>query len=261
MARDFDDDDFEDVQDAKDDGGDDMFTSELPTVGGQIKPGTPVWGGRVDPPWYWVASPKRWGIIGDRIVPVLSKIVLNPNGGIGGVDGDGQSAYPEVPVAAAAQRGEVVIRWEDPRFLVTLPDGKRVHYLRKVKGRGGYVSAWQTPDPATDECVIDIEGYASWLRSLIDAGIIPPVTKPVLENLRKSVLTAIDKYEDTSVNLHTARYARLKEELAIIDAELDRFKRKARAVPAAPVEFEEASLPVVPTDERAPTSTPKSKGK
>lgn len=225
-------------------GGGGLTEDALPNVGGAQTGGAPRWLGRLEPAWYWVASPSRWGVIAGLLVPFLSKINLHPQGGAGGVDSDGKTAFPQAAVTAAELAGDKVLKHD---VLVTLADGRKVPYLQRVKGTNGYVSRWQTPVAGTTDCILDAEGYARWLRSLVDNGTIPPPPEPTLVRLRQSLEQQIEAYVLQGRNSHTARLARLQDDLDVVITALEGMRPERQ-----PAELEEADDLHVPEEPVAP---------
>tara|TARA_Y100001973_G_C5160252_1_gene313127 strand:+ start:816 stop:1274 length:459 start_codon:yes stop_codon:yes gene_type:complete len=147
-----------------------------------------------------------------ELLPNLGRLTGEP--GIGGVDKYGDTAAAEI---SYARRGWKKIPWD-------VVEGG---YLRKYDGRTGavHLSIWEHPKQIANRTIIklDKEGYKTFLRGLIDAGVIDPPDPDLLDGMAENLRSTIVR----SPNSEHAK--RATAELAVIEAAINpKPKKKAR---------------------------------
>lgn len=123
------------------------------------------------PAYYLVYRPERWQVLGDRVLPHLSKLKLVP--GANGVTAD-RDGRPDASLAIAqieASGGRVI------------PFDACGGYLARDAASGGWYDRWERVVPGSDVVLPGGQGYADWLAELIDEGVIEPPALHVLESL------------------------------------------------------------------------------
>lgn len=227
-------------------GGEAEMVDGLPSVGVKQAARDAVPLGEINEPWYWVASPLAWQVLEGQIVPSLRKIILHRGGGIGNVDtivrnGVAQ-AEPSLAISRAQLKGETVLDFYDPKTYVTLPDGRKVPYIRKVKATGGWISQFETVFGGTDAVMTDSVAYATWLTGLIEDGVIPPAPIYQLRRLQQVIGQQITQYRDRGGQkaAYGSRVAKLERDLKVVEAAL-----RERVTGGAPAETDDG-LPEIP---------------
>ena len=149
--------------------------------------------------FFYVSHPNRWGLFGDDLLPVLSKLHVTP--GLNGVDyrGDHHGA-----ILAYQRDGWTVIPWD---VVPCVAFGKEhPEYITTYTGKHGEINVeiWRRPyqmngsAPATWDS--DMEGYKKFLLSLIDAGVIQPPDHRVIKHLINTKRAEIDRMTPRAVN-------------------------------------------------------------
>lgn len=147
------------------------------------------------PPAYWLVFVRdRWDVIGGQVIPALSKAKLQPGANGCGADRN-RRPLPAAMLAQLDENGHFVIPWD--------VDGPGTSYLRRDKATGGWFSRFEKVFPGSDVIHSDTEGYAAWVRTLIDRGVLPPAPIYVIEGL-------ISRYQGLR-----QEEAKLKNELAV----------------------------------------------
>ncbi|MCA9495241.1 MAG: hypothetical protein KC621_35175 [Myxococcales bacterium] len=184
-----------------------------PELGGVAGPPAPKV--TPEPPYLFVYHPERWGVIEGLVVPILSKLVAKK--GVNGVDWDERSkkVLMETAVAQAQAKGGTVIPWA--------VDGRGRSYIKRVKG-GGWVSRWETLYPGSSQRTVDSVGYATWLRSLIDRGVLPNPPLYVLAELAEQLQARIGELAKKGAmnGAYEVRVQRAQRDLEAVLAETER---------------------------------------
>ncbi len=184
-----------------------------PEIGGVAGPPKPTV--IPEPPYLLTYLPERWGVIEGRVVPILSKLVARK--GVNGVDFDerAKKVLMEGAITQARAKGGTVIPWN--------VDGKGRSYIKRVKG-AGWVSRWETLYAGSDQRTVDSVGYADWLRSLIERGVLPDPPLYVLESLAEQLRARMaELHKKGAVNgAYRVRIERAEADLAAVEAEIAR---------------------------------------
>lgn len=202
-------------------------SEEAPDIGGVAGPPPP----RIqpEPPYILNVKPERWGVIEGRVVPICAKIPALR--GVNGVGWDEHRKRPmmEQALAMARQKGGIPIPWD--------VDGPGRSYLRKAPG-GFWISQWETVYAGSDMRTVDSAGYADWLRSLIDRGIIPGPALYILEALAEQLRARMaELHKKGNIASYQVRIDRTQRDLDAVMAEMERVEaqlQEAEAVEAVP---------------------------
>lgn len=196
-----------------------------PTVAGSPT-GAPPPTVRAEPGYYLVAHPDRWGVIAGQVVPMCTKLALTP--GVNAMDADARgNPSPRMAIAGVETRGGKVIPWDI--------DGPGTSYLRKVPGTGSWISRWETQFSGSSVVASDAKGYAAWLRGLIERGILFDPPGYALEALIEQMGRNIERYEERGADKNGAKIARIRADLAVVRAELERVSTLAEVATAEAV--------------------------
>lgn len=126
------------------------------------------------PMFVLVFSPSRWHVLGGRLVPMLSKLPLEP--GINGVERNKDGRWRLAKLRARLE--------EEDRILIDFalaPDGRS--YMKEVMTRAGqgggsdlrptYITVWESAHAGDSRTYTDIDGYSKWLSDLVQTGKLP----------------------------------------------------------------------------------------
>lgn len=167
-----------------------------------------------EPCFHFLFSPQRWTVIAGQVVPQLSK--LEHKAGWGGVDmiGPPGRERPNIGIAAAraANRGEIILQHN--------VDGAGRSYVKRVKSTGGWISRWETLFSGSAARLVDDKGYATWLRELIDRGVLPPPAPHVLAAMLEEVAKRIEVWVKASPTGYAQKIEAAKADLEAVRAEL-----------------------------------------
>jgi len=158
------------------------------------------------PPYYLVYRPERWQVLGDRVLPHLSKLKLVP--GANGVTAD-RDGRPDASLAIAqieSSGGQVI------------PLDACGGYLARDAASGGWYDRWERVVPGSDVVIPGGQGYADWLSQLIDEGIIELPALHVLESL----LAQLDRQRSQVAGdpAKTTILAKYEEQIDIVQDEI-----------------------------------------
>lgn len=189
-------------------GGSEVIEGVLPELGG-----APV--GAVPPPkgefpaFLIAVHPERWKVQRGKVIPNIRRVPLTP--GANAVDRDPKTRKPLIGLALAQLRehGWITLLWDD------------YDYIRKIKDLpNGWTDRWTTVYPGSGETSYDEEGFAAWMRDLVDTGKIPGPPAYVLERMREETQKRIDRYVDRNKSEYASRIRQLRANLDAIEAEL-----------------------------------------
>jgi len=199
-------------------------------------------------PFHYFHFPRKWevAILSDGsgvLVPVLDQLRLDP--GISGVAQVGNGTAPmgdgTIAIAQREKAGWVRI----PHEAVTAWGETQPDYCLRWQGAHGsaHEEAWMKLTPAGGgrvEREWDGDGYARWRASLVDRGIVKPITAPARIALDAALSKAVTR-------------RRVNDRNAVAIANSEQFERKLRvlrematapkAVPAPPPAVVPASPP------------------
>lgn len=132
--------------------------------------------------WYRF-FPHRWLVLGDRVLPLLSKLRHSP--GLDGVDKNGDTTLAEL---RASKEGCTIIR---PNIR-----GPKTSYLRRHRGTNGpvWLSEWEIPHFGSSHISSDMDGYTAFLIWLVDSGKVSPPTEQALSTLEDRAQKRYDEY-------------------------------------------------------------------
>jgi|1_EtaG_2_1085319.scaffolds.fasta_scaffold03542_6 hypothetical protein len=134
--------------------------------------------------------PERWGVFGDKWLPILGKLPAEP--GVASVNKNGSTSLAR---AEAERKGWRII----PESAAALADPDRTTYVKAYQGRRGtiHLSIFEHPRQVGNRVIVktDDEGYRAWLSALIDAGYIDApddeVPEAIIDGQRQRVERAI----------------------------------------------------------------------
>lgn len=181
------------------------------------------------PPAFWlIVAPNRWDVIGDddpQLVPAV--YTQSVRKGQNGVSEHPRTGKP-LPAAALAQieeNGHIVIPWD--------VDGPGTSYLRQEPQTGGWFTRWEEVFSGSADIRADSDGYAAWLRSLVDRGKIPECPVHVIERLIERYSRNADRYRGSGKDAYDAILVRTEAKLQVLLRELERAGGGADAAPVA----------------------------
>lgn len=179
------------------------------------------------PPFWLTYIPNRWDVIGEeepQLVPSL--YALSARAGANGVGRHPKTDKP-LPAAALAQaeeNGHIPIPWD--------VDGPGTSYLRREPQTGGWFTRWEQLFSGSADIRSDADGYAQWLRSLIDRGYLPECPVHVIERLLERYERNLHRYEADGTDTHRAIRVRTEKIVAVLQGELDRAMSEGGHTPA-----------------------------
>jgi hypothetical protein len=179
-------------------------------------------------PFLFRYIPRRWGVMGGKVRPILGTLKLMP--GVDGVDqalnrttGSIERVVSTSAKIAAAERGHVVIpvdaipdEWADE-------NGVR-SYLRRPEGRSDLVvSMFERVYPGSKQIDRDDARYFEWLDWLVTTNVIPRCPEYELTAMASKLTEDAGRVQDRlAVQPSLApELERLKRDLAAVQAELD----------------------------------------
>lgn len=201
-------------------GGSELVEGVLPELGGSPVGAVPPPKGD-HPPFFIAVHPDRWKVQCGKVIPNIRRLRLTP--GANAVDRDPQTRRPlaGLALAQAQEHGWKVLMWDE------------YDYLRKIKDLpNGWTDKWTTVYPGSGETSYDEEGFATWIRGLVDAGKIPGPPAYVLERMREGVQKQIERYVDRNKSEYAGKIRQLKANLAAIEAELGTVPKTPSSVSA-----------------------------
>lgn len=184
----------------------------VPDVGNIAGPVAPRL--RPEPAYMLVVWPERWGVIESMVVPICSK--LSASRGANGVGWNERTKKPQLELAKAqvVEKGGTPIPWD--------VDGPGRSYLQQIEG-WGWLSRWETVYAGSDQRSVDSKGYAEWLRSLIDRGVIRRPQLYVLEALAEQLRARLGELAKRgNVGAYQPRIERTKADLKAVEDEIQR---------------------------------------
>lgn len=170
--------------------------------------------------------PKRWTVLAGRVVPQAAHVHLRHSVHLIRQRQDGRYLAREA-IADWTERGWTVIP-EDV-------DGPDTSYVREAIP-GTWLLRWEQEHPGSDHVSSDLEGYADWLRGLMDSGKIPRPPVYVLESMSAKMRQAIGDLRD-AVRAQPSRQPELdraEADLAAVEAELQTLRPTPTKRPAPP---------------------------
>ena len=179
-------------------------------------------------PFLFRFIPRRWGVMGGKVRPILGTLKLMP--GVDGVDqvlnrttGAVERVVSTPAKIAAAERGHIVIpvdaipdEWADENGVKS--------YLRRPEGRGDLViSMFEKVYPGAKQIDRDDAKYFVWLDWLVDTKVIPACPEYELTAMLSKLTEDAGRVQDrlaTQPSL-APEHERLKRDIAAVQAELD----------------------------------------
>jgi hypothetical protein len=185
------------------------------------------------PQFIWIFHPRRWQVIGGRLVPALS--IQQMKAGVNGIAiRDGKVLFANVRAKLETQ-GRRVIPYE------WAPDGES--YMNVVETKPGgrdeiaeaWISVFETATVGSAKTETDQEAYAAWLDSLVSSGKLPPcpydVAATLLTKAKKKLAIAQQILaRSNGAGTHAFRVEAAEAEIAVLETYL----RKARGEKVAP---------------------------
>ena len=159
------------------------------------------------------AHPRRWGVMRDRVIPVLGRLMLQPGvNNVSVVEKTGEVKW-KAAAAAREERGWTSIPWD--------VDGPNTSYLYEPRP-GTVLERWTKCYPGSERVTCDEVAYVEWCRSLVDRGVIAAPAAYVLESMldseRSSLATALEQAHNSPAAKQDAE--RIVKRIACIEAEL-----------------------------------------
>lgn len=181
---------------------------EIGTVGPQGPPAPKI---QPEPPFWFVYNPERWCVMEGQVIPLLYKLSARPGARGVGMDEEGRPVMGEA-LANIQIKGHTIIPWD--------VDGPGTRYLRREPTAGGWLSRWETPFPGSSIVRVDEEGYARWVRSLCERGVLglPPIY--ILEELREQLVERIARNEQEGKDSYRVSIERDRSSLEAVEREL-----------------------------------------
>lgn len=144
----------------------------------------------------------RWTVVAGSIVPALAKFALVAGCGRVTISPDGRVRFADAR-AQIEERGWQIIPYEWG------PGGSYLRQVRSAPGQGineidTYMSAWETAHVGDSETTADPEGYAAWLRELIDAGKLPECPRHIVARMLEARTRALAEAEGHVEQGHSA---------------------------------------------------------
>lgn len=174
----------------------------------QIAPAKPLPAPKVPPraPFLLKVHPERWTVLAGRLVPSVGYIHGTP--GCNGVDRDraGNPVFGAA-IADAEDKGWKVI----PRDI----DGHGTDYLR-LWPHGGYTSRWTELYPGSTHEGFDEAGFAEWLESLMERGIIEGPPAYIVENMLQTLQKSVDGFRSRNLPKDAARIKRMEDQIKVL---------------------------------------------
>ena len=192
---------------------------ELPQIAGQTKQQEARAQIPPNSPFYYAWHPRRWHVMGDKVVPQLRPIKLRP--GTNGCDVTrGGLPVPMIAVAAAEMSGWTIIPWD--------VDGEGTSYLYQVQGV--WLDRSERLYPGAIQSDTDTPRYTAWVRSLVDRGIVDQPNFTILSQLQEKYRDEVRRQSGT--NPEMAREAAEKRD--IVKAYIADLRANAASLPETP---------------------------
>lgn len=139
------------------------------------------------PPFLFKAHPLRWCVMGGEVIPMLSKLKVIQ--GINGIIFD-RAGNPDFR--------NVARKAEDDGWVIVPMDIDGSPYAVQVPGLPQcWISKFEAPHAGLDYTTPKVKEYVEFCKSLVDKGVIEPISRPVLEALldqsRKNYHAIADK--------------------------------------------------------------------
>ena len=175
--------------------------------------------GPPSPPFIMAIHPQRWTVVGGQVVPNEARVLLMQ--GVNNVDVDA-NGRPQAGVTLAQyeEQGWQIIPWDI--------EGKGKSYMKRVKSTGGWTTKWETLHPGSEDVTADEVGLAKFWQRLIKAKKIDAPARHVLDNLRRSIVKAVEsEIRKIAGKEETARLGQLRDQLKVVDLALEAMPRSA----------------------------------
>lgn len=175
------------------------------------------------PPFLFAFRAERWTVMGDAVIPCLSKWPLRA--GVNGIEEtkDGKIRTKEA-MAAAEDRGLKLIPFD--------VDGPGTSYIRRPRGTSHvHLAKWERTYPGSAQIDCDEVGYIAFCRGLVDRGVIPHPRVYVLERMLAALGKQVEEYQraDDKGSVVGA----LRRHLKAIEAELVEARKRENVGVAA----------------------------
>ena len=168
--------------------------------------------------------PYRWYFVSGEWLPQLGKLHIDP-----GVDGVTEGGGLDLAVAANMRRGWTVIQPSDPRlgqyqdYMVALPH---------EAGGNSYIDCFQDVTVEAGRVFVESrsDDYHDFLRHLVKAGIVPPMSKNILKVKTQAIEKKIERLRG-AVSLNPANQiaaGRLRQAEGLLAAMLGHKKTAAK---------------------------------
>ena len=149
------------------------------------------------PRFFFQHHPMRWMFVGGEWLPQLAKLAVDP-----GVNGVTEGGGMDLAFAAAMRRGWQIIQPSDPRL------GEYQDYLVSYPHEAGgntYLDPFQEVTVEAGRMFIEGggESYHAFLRHLVTAGIVPPISPNVVRVKSHAVEKKIERLQG-AVSLNPA---------------------------------------------------------
>lgn len=236
----------------------------VPFEGPTSRGGAPVTKVDACPPFLQTFNPKRWTVMGGRVIPLLGRIpfMSGVNGATAIIDrttGAEKAVQPSMARGMAEEKGHIIIPFNE------IPDSHaRMHgqdlanksYLWKPRGRPDVTLSIYTkcyPGDTTLDC--DEKHYLEWIEYLQDRGIIPTPPAYVLRRM----LAKMEQERDDLADKARAKPSlaplleRAEADVRAVQAELEKVEGTRREAPPAP----DTGTAFTPDAEPEPTPTPR----
>lgn len=187
------------------------------------------------PPFIYMHHRKRWTVICGKLVPDLSKIPLVSGCNRVLLAPDGRYRFADTQAMFQDRHFKII----QPAMA---PNGRS--YLRKVntvqsgKVVRAVISVWETAHAGEAHTEWDLNGYAAWLESLVEKGVIAPITPHRAAEMATRVRTALATAElrvASGKASSTVRVDALKVELAALEKAAKATRTAAKAEDASVV--------------------------
>lgn len=187
------------------------------------------------PRFFFQHHPMRWMFVGGEWLPQLAKLSIDP-----GVNGVTEGGGMDLAFAAAMRRGWQIIQPSDPRL------GEHQDYLVAYPHEAGgntYLDPFQEVTVEAGRMFVDAggENYYAFLRHLVAAGIVQPISANVVRVKSHAVEKKIERLQG-AVSINPANQiaaGKLKRAEAMLAAmrkaaaAIERGKPRKKAQPQA----------------------------
>lgn len=179
---------------------------------------------RVPPahPFVLVFTPNRWDVVEGQLIPVLYRLSL-----AAGHNGITKVGRGRVQTASALgeveERGDIVLPWEigGVRYIrgwvIGLAEDRKTGATVKLYS---WHTAWERLWPDSDQITSDTAGYARWVRSLVETGVLPHPRGYVVDNLLRKYETALYKRMEKDGN--EVMVDEYKRRIGVLNVEINR---------------------------------------